>query len=127
MGRRVDAAGEARDDVHAGLGQLSRQHPRRFEAGAGGAPRSHDGDRRALGEREAAREEDGRRVVDLAEERRVARIGQEKDARARLGEPPFVIPDFMTLALVEQRGDDREVFSRDPGGLFRGQCANRGG
>src|SRR5450759_3242096 len=75
------------------------------------AARSHDGDRRGVGEGEAAREQDGRRIMDFAQEGGVAGVGQKEDARTRVRETPGDHPNFMSLVPLEQRRNDPAVLA----------------
>ena len=124
MGRGVHAPGEAGDDRGAGLRELRPEGPCRFEPRARGAARPDHGDGRRVGIWCAAREENGRRVVDLTQEGGVAGIRQKKDARSGLREAPRVFLDLSSAIGREERRDCRDLLAGDPGGLFRGQRAH---
>jgi len=77
MRRRVDPAGESRDDGHAGSGETCREVPRRGEPRPGGAARPDDGDGGCRGERDAEGPEVFRGARDLAKKSGVLGIARK--------------------------------------------------
>jgi hypothetical protein len=84
VGRRVDPPGQAADDRQPGLRQAAGQPLGLAEAIGGRVPRADDGNRRLIFRPDLpAEEEHRRRVVDLAEQGRIARLvlGQYRHAQ----------------------------------------------
>jgi hypothetical protein len=103
VGRCVDAPGQAADDRQAGLGQAGGQPLRLAEAVVRRVPRADDGDRRLVLRPElAAKEEHGRRVVDLAEQHRIRRFVFGQDRHAQLA----AMRDLLFGVVLLPGGDD---------------------
>jgi hypothetical protein len=88
MGGLIDTTGQPRHDDEAGVGKIARQLAGEFQSSAGGIARSHDRDHRP--HRclvRAAHAEQGRRIVQRRQSRRVAGFirCEQADAEPRAG------------------------------------------
>jgi hypothetical protein len=85
MGRGVDSPRAAADDSDAEVGQLVAEATSDLDPVMGGLARAHEGDGVPVaGSQLPADIEDDRRIVDLAQQRRVILVGLDEDAAAEL-------------------------------------------
>ena len=83
MRRLIDAARQPRGDDKTGVAEIARQRAREFEAGAGGVARADDGDHRPHQHlKRAAHAEQGRRIVEHGQPRRIAGFARRHQADA---------------------------------------------
>ena len=79
----IDAARQSRHDDKAGIGEIARQGAREFQPGAGGVARTDDREHRPHQRiLRAAHAEQGRRIVEGGEPRRIAGFVRRQQADA---------------------------------------------
>jgi hypothetical protein len=83
VGGLIDATRQTRDDDKTGLAEIARQLAGEFQAGAGGIARADDRDHRPHRYlQRAAQSEQGRRIVEHGEPRRIAGFIRRQQADA---------------------------------------------
>src|SRR5258708_6180535 len=89
MRRRIDPASQAGNDRYPALGQLARDHQRGIQPISGTAPRTDDRYARPFETfiPRAFYIQHYRRIIRLAQERRIYSIVEHKDVAAELSDP----------------------------------------